>query len=123
MRHALASVPSIYSNKRKTISTFGSKNARNIGTEESWDTNENVIYIYTLLHRKLIYYIYIYIDYIPRTSRYRMCRAQIQDDLVDSYGFLTNQLIMSKLFTNVHYSKEEVWLSDILTYTNTHTNF
>ena len=52
-----------------------------------------------------------------RTSRYRMCRAQIQGDLVESYGFLTNQLILSKLSTNVHYSKKEVWLSDILTYT------
>ena len=52
-----------------------------------------------------------------RTSRYRTCRAQIQADLVESYGFLTNELIMSKLSTNVHYDKKEVWLSDILTYT------
>ena len=53
----------------------------------------------------------------PMTSRYRTCRAQIQGDLVESYVFLTNQVIMSKLSTNVHYGKKEVWLSDILTYT------
>ena len=52
-----------------------------------------------------------------RTSRNSTCRAQIQGNLVESYGFLTKQLIMSKLSTNVHYSKKKVWLSDILTYT------
>ena len=34
----------------------------------------------------------------PRTSRNRTCRAQIQGDLVESYGFLTNQLVVWKLF-------------------------
>ena len=52
---------------------------------------------------------------VPNTCRYRTCRAQIQSDLVESYGFLTNQLVMSKLSTNVHYSKMKVCLSDILT--------
>ena len=43
-----------------------------------------------------------------RTSRHRTCRAQIQSDLVESSWSLTNQLIMSKLSTNVRYSKKEV---------------
>ena len=52
-----------------------------------------------------------------RTSRYRTCKTHILTLLVESYGFFTNQLIVSKLSKNVHYSKKEVWLSDILTYT------
>ena len=43
-------------------------------------------------------------------SKPRTRRAQIQSDLVESYGFFTNQLIMSKVSTHVHYSKKEVCL-------------
>ena len=53
----------------------------------------------------------------PRTSRYRTCKTYILTLLVESYGFFTNQLILSTLSKNVHYSKEGVCLSDILTYT------
>ena len=55
--------------------------------------------------------------YTPRTSRNRTCKTHILTLLVESYGFFNYQLIMSKLSTNVHYSKKEVWLSDILTFT------